>query len=100
IMVWVSNRSPAAITVSITNTTGGSASDYTVSPSVSLGPAGDAFKGVKKETRDNNYWVRRGAETLKVEIGGKELSFRVQKDDHVIFYADAYEIFASAVTQF
>ena len=98
-MVWVSNRSTAAITVSITSTTGGSSASYTVYPSVSLGAAANIFKDVKEETCGGNFWQRGGPETLKVTIGGKEKSFQVQKDDHVTFYSDAYEIYTSQITR-
>ena len=98
-MVWVSNRSSDAITVSITTTSGGSNATFTVYPSVSLGPAADVFTDVKQESTGDNLWGRNGPETLTVTIGGNVKSFPVQKDDHVTFYSDAYEIYTSQVTR-
>ena len=98
-MVWVSNRSSDAITVSITTTSGGSNVTFTVYPSVSLGPAAGVFTDVKQESTGDNLWGRNGPETLTVTIGGNVKSFPVQKDDHVTFYSDAYEIYTSQVTR-
>ena len=96
-MVWVSNLSNAAITVTITNKTGGSASNYTVQPFISAGPTGIQ---IKNESWGNNHWSRSGAETLKFTINGTEKSFQVNPDDHVTFYVDTYEVSSSKTTRF
>ena len=95
-MVWVSNHSPGPITVTITADSGGSDAEYTVHPAILLESAGSLVNPVK-ESCNTNFWKRHGPETLRVSMAGKEKSFRVQSNDHVVFYADAYEVFTSKV---
>jgi hypothetical protein len=95
-MPWVSNKTDANITVSITKKTGGgSDATFTVKPCIPYAPA-----GAIRESAVENYWTRKGAETLKAVIGGKEVTFEVQGDDHVNFYVDTYEIFTSKIKIF
>jgi hypothetical protein len=84
-MVWVSNHTSEGIAVSITNKTGGSNDTYIVSPCIPY----------KSETKPHNWWARSGSETLKAIVNGKGVTFTVNKDDHVTFYEDTYEIFTA-----
>jgi hypothetical protein len=93
-MVWVSNRTPEPIDVSITNKTGGNNSNFTILPDI-------PYHGIAvPETWDHNHWERKGAETLTAKVGGKDVKFEVQKDDRVNFYIDTYEIFTTKTTRF
>jgi hypothetical protein len=91
-MPWVSNHSPAPITVSITATTGGNDKTFTIEPSIPY-----LIPHAIPETGDVNFWNRKGAEELAATIGGKDVAFSVQPNDHVTFYSDAYEIFTATV---
>ena len=93
-MVWVSNHTAEPIDVSITNKTGGDGSNFTVLPAIPYHGLG------APETWENNHWERKGAETLTAKVGGKEVKFEVQKDDHVNIYVDTYEIFTTQTTYF
>lgn len=44
-----------------------------------------------------NYWTRSGFETLKVVVGGKQVTFDVQKDDHAIIYIPTRSSLPSSV---
>jgi hypothetical protein len=84
-MVWVSNHTSSTITVSITNQTGGSNSNYSVDPAI-------PYTFAIPERFDNNNWARKGDETLTAQVGGKQVKFTVGKDDHVTIYEDTYQI--------
>ncbi|KIM77411.1 hypothetical protein PILCRDRAFT_825379 [Piloderma croceum F 1598] len=94
-MVWVSNRTPLEIVVSITNKSGGSSADFTILPAI---PYGNGI--AEAEKWEHNHWTRKDTETLKVTAGGKDAKFEVQKDDRVNIYVDTYEIFTSQTTYF
>jgi len=87
-MPWVSNYTVEPISVSITSN-GSDATSFTVKPAIVY----STTAGATAETSNNNYWTRKGAETLKAVVGKKEVKFAVQKDDHVIIYDNSYEIF-------
>ena len=87
-MPWVSNLTANDIVVSISKHSGGSDSNYTLKPASYYGPA-----AANAEHSGGNYWMRKGPETLKVTIDGKEKTFEVQKDDHVNIYTDTYKIY-------
>ena len=94
-MVWVSNLSNVAITVSITNTTGGNAGQFIVAPFISAGPAGIQ---IQHENWADNHWGRGGPEQLVAQINGMQVAqFQVNANDHVTFNVDAYEVVAPEV---
>ena len=70
-MVWVSNQSGVAITVRITNTTGGMNNVFQIA-------AGAA------ETFPDNHWQRGGDELATIaQIGGNRVDVAVRKDAYV-----------------
>ena len=88
-MPWISNRTGTDIAVSITNTSGGSASSFRVQPAILY----ETDNTSAAECSSRNYWLRKEAETLTVKIGGSTHNFTVQPNDHVNIYADAYEAY-------
>ena len=76
-MVWVSNRTPEVIYVSITNKTGGGASWYHIFPK-------------NFESWPTNHWNRNGDEEMKIKLGSccEPHSFIVSKDDFIQVYED------------
>ncbi|KAF7349100.1 hypothetical protein MVEN_01432100 [Mycena venus] len=79
-MVWVSNHASVSITVSVTKSTGGSDSNFTIYPK-------------QNETWGQNHWGRGGAETITITwAGGKSKSFTIQKNDRVLVWDDAYGV--------
>jgi len=89
-MPWVSNHTTANIAVTITKKTGGDDSVFIVKPAIPYAPNLGS-----PESSSTNYWTRSGTETLKVTVAGKDTTFAVQKDDHVIIYSNIYEIFTA-----
>jgi len=86
-MVWVSNQSSVAISVHITNNTGGSASTYTIYPK-------------QNETYGVNHWARGGNETATITIAnGKTLVIEVGKDTYMKVFDDAVLKETFTVTQ-
>jgi len=97
-MPWISNRTGADISVSITNTSGGSASSFNVKPAILY----QTIVSVAPECSSRNYWSRKAAETLTVTIAGSTIegsthTFTVQPDDHVNIYTDSYEAYPVTV---
>jgi hypothetical protein len=88
-MPWVSNRSGVDITVSITNTSGGSASSYKIQPAILYMTA----TATAPESSGSNYWTRKAAETLTVTMAGSTHCFQVQPNDHVNIYTNSYETY-------
>jgi hypothetical protein len=88
-MPWVSNRSGFDIIVTITNTSGGSADNYTVKPAILYVTATSTVP----ESKGSNYWWRDGAETITVTAGEKTFKFEVQANDHVNIYTNSYETY-------
>jgi hypothetical protein len=76
-MVWVSNYASVTIVVSITNTSGGSAAEFTIYPK-------------QNETWERNHWSRKGEETITIQwASGKKTSYKIGKDARVLVYDDA-----------
>jgi hypothetical protein len=97
-MPWISNRTDHDITVSITNTSGGSHSSFNVKPAVLY----QTTVAAAPECSSRNYWSRKAAETLTVtmpssKIPGSSQTFTVQPNDHVNIYTDSYEAYPVTV---
>jgi hypothetical protein len=76
-MPWISNRSSAAITVSVSTKTGGSAREYTMFANT-------------LEGWNTNYWGRKGDEDVTVRFqNGKTKNFSVGKDKYVLVHEDS-----------
>ncbi len=88
-MPWISNRTGTDIDVSITNTSGGSASSFKVEPAILYQTA----TATAPERPSRNYWSRKTAETLTVKVAGSAHNFTVQPNDHVNIYVDSYEAY-------
>ena len=88
-MPWVSNRSSVDITVSITNTSGGSAASFKIQPAILYMTA----TPTAAECSGRNYWTRKAAETITVTMAGSTHCFTVQANDHVNIYTDSYETY-------
>jgi hypothetical protein len=85
-MVWVSNYSSVSIVVSVTTTSGGNGSNFTIDPK-------------KNETWSQNHWARSGAETITITWdGGNKKSFTIQKEDRVLVWDDAYGVEGNVIT--
>jgi hypothetical protein len=81
-MVWVSNYASVSTTVSVTKKThcGGSDSEHTYYPK-------------QNESYVTCHWSRHGDEIITIKwAGGKEKSFKIGKDAHVLIYDDAVGI--------
>jgi len=92
-MPWISNRSGADISVSITNTSGGSHSSFNVKPAIMY----QTIVAAAPECSSRNYWSRKAAETLTVTTPSSTQTFTVQPNDHVNIYADSYEAYPVTV---
>jgi hypothetical protein len=76
-MVWVTNQSSVTITVQITNTSGGSASTFTIYPK-------------QNETWELNHWQRKGPEVATIKLtSGKGHEIEVLPDAYVKVFDDA-----------
>jgi hypothetical protein len=86
-MVFVSNESSGSMIVSITNKSGGSASNYTI--------------GARQlENYSSNHWQRTGNEVMMVQFSaGKSVKINVGKDDNIRIYDDCYERSVSEVVR-
>ncbi len=85
-MVWVSNRSAQTIIVTITNKTGGNASNFEITPEPLL-----------VETHGKNHWSRNGAETATVtfEKSGVKFETAISALDVLTVYNDTYIVQSS-----
>ncbi|KAJ7450487.1 hypothetical protein B0H11DRAFT_1928161 [Mycena galericulata] len=85
-MVWVSNYASVSIVVSVTTHTGGDSGKFTLYPK-------------QNETWGQNHWNRKGPETITITwAGGKTTSFKIEKDDHVLVWDDAYGVESNVIT--
>lgn len=99
VMPWVSNQTAHNIVVSITKNTGGTV----VIPIARLNQPSTTGQMVQPWKIRGKITGRGQAlrpETLRVVIGEKEITFEVQKDDHVNIYTNTYEVFTAKFSWF
>ncbi|KAF4579475.1 hypothetical protein AB1N83_004154 [Pleurotus pulmonarius] len=121
-MVWVSNRSPQTIKVTITNTTGGEGATFDIPPNPLLAseppstahPLKDILEAqfararissgrddlpnpLYVETWGQNHWSRKGTEnaTVVLEESGIEFQTAVGPLDVLLVYSDTYIVQSS-----
>jgi hypothetical protein len=87
-MVWVSNQSSGIITVTITNTSGGSGSAYEILPK-------------DLENWKLNHWSRKGDETATIKLAdGKTTKLEVGPQNFIKVYDDTIATFEAQTTYF
>jgi hypothetical protein len=87
-MVWVSNQTSGTITVTITNTSGGS---------------GSAYEILSKDLENwkLNHWSRKGDETVTIKLAnGKSTKFEVGPLQFINVYDDTIAAFEAPTTSF
>ncbi|KIJ40333.1 hypothetical protein M422DRAFT_32355 [Sphaerobolus stellatus SS14] len=87
-MVWVLNNTSGNITVNITNTSGGSSSDFVITTAT-------------PPNWTQNHWQRSATETLKATLtGGKTYTGPIGPNEQITFYDDAVVIVEVKNTKF